>query len=510
MFKFTIGVLLAIVLLTSPLPAQSSTSVAVDLIVYAQAVYYNHTSHIARTSDDKLIIAWTEPGTITQIVASTYDADFEIWSPPVAVSSAPEGENAHKAGIASDDNGNVFAVWQQGGTAAIYFSKFDGNSWSTPVEVSNNDLRNEEPSVIVNSAGTVFVVWNTDTEADGLEWILCSTSSDGGTTWGSQDTLSSADGILGGTSTESGRCFLAAGPNGKVVCSWFEVPDDGADQEIMINQFDGQNWSGEKRVSDNDALGYRYPTAAIDQSENIYVIYRPFSPRQSLVMKKKGWSDSDWPATADTVVAQGFTGYKPFMGVDMDDNLYVVYRADMVADTTGLEQISYVTSGDGGATWSDQARLSREWYDAGYVTLAPNVRAGGVDVLWREGYRPLQEDPDSLSLVYGHIDLIETAINAAQPVIANNFRLEQNYPNPFNPATEIQYEIATPGEYELSVYNLLGQKVVTLFSGNQTTGVHKAIWNGTNQSGLNASSGVYFYKLTGTNLNLTRKMVLMR
>ena len=511
MSKFTIAMLCLIVVISSSLFAQPSPSVAVDLVEYDQAIYYNHTSHIARTSDGLLVIAWTAPGDIRQIVSSTYDAAFETWSPPVAVSSAPSGEDAHKVGIAADDNGNVYAAWHQEGTWAIYFSKFDGNTWSTPVNLSNNDLRNEEVSIIVNSEGKVFVVWNTDSEADGKEWILCVTSSDGGSSWSTPpDTLSSADGIIGGTSAESGRCFLTAGPSGKVVCLWYEVPDDGTDQEIMINQFDGENWAGEVRVSDNDAMGYRYPAAAIDKSENIYVVYRPFSPRQSLVMKKKGWADAEWPATADTVIKQGYEAYKPYMGIDSDDNLYLVFRADMVDDTTDLEQVNYVASIDGGATWTDQVRLSREGYDAGYVTLAPNVRASGVDVLWREGHFPMVEDPDSLSLVYGHIELLGTAIDEMPPVTANSFRLEQNFPNPFNPETEIRYEIASPGYYEITIFDLLGQKVKTLFSGNRNAGIHRVTWNGTNQTGSAVGTGIYFYQLTGADIDLTRKMVLLR
>jgi len=288
MSKFTIAAVFVIVLCISSLSAQTSPSTAVDLVIYAEAVYYNHTSHIARTSDDKLVIAWTAPGDITQIVASTYDADFETWSPPVSVSNAPEGENAHKVGIAADDNGNIYAAWQQGGTWAIYFSKFDGSNWSTPVDISNNGLDNQEVSIIVNSEGAIFVVWNTDGETSGSQWILCKRSSDGGDTWGTADTLSSSDGILKGSSVEKARGYLAAGQNGKVVCSWFEVPEDGVDEEIMINQFDGQNWSGEKLVTDYlDGFDYRYSPPALDKADNIYVVYRPNLSSDPLVMKKK-------------------------------------------------------------------------------------------------------------------------------------------------------------------------------------------------------------------------------
>jgi flagellar hook assembly protein FlgD len=90
------------------------------------------------------------------------------------------------------------------------------------------------------------------------------------------------------------------------------------------------------------------------------------------------------------------------------------------------------------------------------------------------------------------------------------FTLKQNYPNPFNPTTTIDYAIFRAGEYELAVYNLLGQKIRTLLSSQLTAGDYRAQWDGRNETGQKVGSGIYFYRLSGQNLTLTRKMVLMR
>jgi flagellar hook assembly protein FlgD len=90
------------------------------------------------------------------------------------------------------------------------------------------------------------------------------------------------------------------------------------------------------------------------------------------------------------------------------------------------------------------------------------------------------------------------------------FYLAQNYPNPFNPSTTIEYVVSQAGEYELSVYNLLGQKIRTLLSSQLTAGDYRAQWDGRNDTGQKVGSGIYFYRLSGKNLTLTRKMVLMR
>jgi hypothetical protein len=90
------------------------------------------------------------------------------------------------------------------------------------------------------------------------------------------------------------------------------------------------------------------------------------------------------------------------------------------------------------------------------------------------------------------------------------FGLAQNVPNPFNPVTEITYALATDCRVRLEIYNVLGQKVVTLVDEHQKAGYRTARWDGTNAEGVDVSSGVYFYKLEAGVFIETRKMVLLR
>jgi len=86
-----------------------------------------------------------------------------------------------------------------------------------------------------------------------------------------------------------------------------------------------------------------------------------------------------------------------------------------------------------------------------------------------------------------------------------DFKLEQNYPNPFNPTTTIEFSIPKEGKYLLRVYNILGQVVKTLVDKNIEAGYHKLIFDAGE-----LSSGVYFYSLIGTDVNLVKKMIVMR
>ena len=90
------------------------------------------------------------------------------------------------------------------------------------------------------------------------------------------------------------------------------------------------------------------------------------------------------------------------------------------------------------------------------------------------------------------------------------FALQQNYPNPFNSGTVIRFDLPKPGETELSVYNLVGQKVVSLVNGVREAGSYSLRWDGRNDVGQSLASGVYFYRLQAEEQSETRKLLLLR
>ncbi|MGE5352903.1 MAG: T9SS type A sorting domain-containing protein [Acidobacteriota bacterium] len=115
--------------------------------------------------------------------------------------------------------------------------------------------------------------------------------------------------------------------------------------------------------------------------------------------------------------------------------------------------------------------------------------------------------------------LIYTAwINAGKPQLSstwvekesNNpqtFELLQNYPNPFNPETVIKYRVSTPGHVRLSLFNVLGKEVATLFDGDRPQGEFSLK---VNANSLNIESGIYFYRLQAGNYLETKKMTVLK
>ncbi|MFQ6092431.1 MAG: DUF6073 family protein [bacterium] len=94
-----------------------------------------------------------------------------------------------------------------------------------------------------------------------------------------------------------------------------------------------------------------------------------------------------------------------------------------------------------------------------------------------------------------------------------DYALHQCYPNPFNPVTSIQYSVISdqsPPHVTLKIYNLLGQEVRTLVDEPKEPGYYTVTWDGRDEEGDDASSGVYFYRLQAGSFVSTKRMVLIR
>ena len=106
---------------------------------------------------------------------------------------------------------------------------------------------------------------------------------------------------------------------------------------------------------------------------------------------------------------------------------------------------------------------------------------------------------------------VSTAIDPQAPLgLPQSFDLRQNYPNPFNSATAIPFSLPQSGQVELAVYNLAGQKVVTLASGRREAGTHVVRWDSAADDGRPLASGVYLYRLKTGERTATRRLLLLR
>ena len=99
-----------------------------------------------------------------------------------------------------------------------------------------------------------------------------------------------------------------------------------------------------------------------------------------------------------------------------------------------------------------------------------------------------------------------------KPSLPKAFSLGQNYPNPFNPTTTINYAVpeGKTVKVTLKVYDLRGSLVATLVDDEREAGNYSVFWSGTDKTGRQVSSGVYFYRIYAGEYTKTRKMVLLK
>ena len=94
-------------------------------------------------------------------------------------------------------------------------------------------------------------------------------------------------------------------------------------------------------------------------------------------------------------------------------------------------------------------------------------------------------------------------------------RLLPNYPNPFNPETWIPYQLTDSADVSLTIYDVNGQVVRQIELGHQLMGLYTTIdrsiyWDGRNEWGETATSGIYFYTLQAGDFSQTKKMILLK
>ncbi|HLF13319.1 MAG TPA: T9SS type A sorting domain-containing protein [Bacteroidota bacterium] len=98
------------------------------------------------------------------------------------------------------------------------------------------------------------------------------------------------------------------------------------------------------------------------------------------------------------------------------------------------------------------------------------------------------------------------------PLIPDTYFLDQSYPNPFNPSTTIRFQLPADSRVTLTIHDILGRPVVSVYEGIRAEGYHSFEWNAGDRA-----SGSYFYRLTAVNLadpgavySTIRKLILLR
>jgi len=114
-------------------------------------------------------------------------------------------------------------------------------------------------------------------------------------------------------------------------------------------------------------------------------------------------------------------------------------------------------------------------------------------------------DTDRNKLGYIEVELIY-----GSTPLPLDYILFQNYPNPFNPNTSVKFQVPKTSNVTVTIYDMLGQEVRTLFASEVMRGTYSVEWDGMNDAGMQMSSGSYIYRMIAGDYVQSKKMVLLK
>jgi hypothetical protein len=135
------------------------------------------------------------------------------------------------------------------------------------------------------------------------------------------------------------------------------------------------------------------------------------------------------------------------------------------------------------------------------------LRNGKMYTAWRERIRV---DSSNVWASIIDFDNVPVSVKNRTAEVPEPFQLFQNYPNPFNPTTTIKFAITRRTHVRLTIYNVLGNKIIILINREMLAGTHEIIWNAKDAEGIDVSSGLYVCRLEADGYIQTRKILLMR
>jgi hypothetical protein len=177
-------------------------------------------------------------------------------------------------------------------------------------------------------------------------------------------------------------------------------------------------------------------------------------------------------------------------------------------DNMGIDSIFIELSIDNGNSWHEIAKISPA-DEQDYIWNVPvisssqcNIRIQAVDF---DGNRAFDTSDSPFSINYS--SSLENAENEQHPT---KFQVQQNYPNPFNSSTIIRFQIPEATQVKLTIFNMMGQEIVTLLDQKLNAGYHQVKWDGKDRSGKLTCSGIYFYQVEASGKFIIKRLLYIR
>lgn len=445
---------------------------------------FNHAPFMGNIPVEKRI---TNTASIASTITTDTDPNNNSASVEVVVNSTSNNNGGTSGGnTGGTNNGND---WQQvsgfGVGEIVYTMTYSGNfmyagTWGGKIYMSSDNGQNW---TCINEGMNVGFVWSLQVSGN---YIFAATEQGVFKFDGSSWALTSLTGM---------DVHALASHNGIIYAGTWGLG-------VYKSEDNGTTWT-----SINNGLGYilTVQSLTINSSGEIFVgtagggMFRSSNNGESFTKLSCGY---------ELIWALGVTNNNTLFAGSYGDGLYrstdggstfekvslnVPFIYSIVVDANNRVYVTSWASGvfvsaDNGATWTSLGMSG-----VGVSSLMISGDADQVFVGTKEG-------KIFMSSIDGKVTDVEN-----ENSIPTKFELNQNFPNPFNPTTTIRFAVTENGNYSLRVYDILGQEVATLIDGQLNIGNHQVTFDASR-----LASGMYIYKLTGSNVNLTKKMILMK
>ncbi|MDO9390200.1 MAG: Ig-like domain-containing protein [bacterium] len=297
--------------------------------------------------------------------------------------------------------------------------------------------------------------------------------------------------------------------------------------------FDGSDWQLPVTVSTQPMMpfrGYSYKTP-VGNASSLWIMHRRapgYKNETPALQWPQGWRGQVAVSTNDGSDGQNFFGIGAGMTLGKDAYDYSEPPKG-IAGTAGyfkLEDGECAVDlrpelGDG-QTWDfavdcqGQTKLTLtlpvEFPAGTECYLADLSRQVSVNIKDNNTYSFAPEPGETVrefKIIAGKVDYAKAVLGTSFALPAVTL-LAQNRPNPLRDNTSISYQLAADGPVKLAIYNVAGQLVKTIVNHPQMAGRYTVSWNGRDESGRQAATGVYFYRLTANGTSAARTMNLIK
>lgn len=412
--------------------------------------------------------------------------------------------------MVSNDEGGALVAWS-GYNANFYLKIFiaevngDGETVNL-TEITNMELVDEYINgIIPDGQGGAVLYWRGGNFFEGYYSYAARVDSDCDTLW--VRTICDAD-------SNQGTIVSVKLDNDNLIFAWSDKRN-GNDFDLYVQKINLN--TGAEIWQDNGILICGEPgdqiasDIEVDAQGNIYLL----------------WSDTRNGIDNDVYVQKinSANGQKLFLASGLPVAVFNgtdQWHAQMLIDELNNIEIcwedsrflfpdiyaSYFTpSGSLYSGWSVNGDPVTSFYNRQINPIIIDDGSNGVITIWEDGRS--SGKAEILNLYMQRWNQNAGVSGSDDLPIPLTIKLNQNYPNPFNSSTLINFTVPQNGNVKLTIYNSLGQEVKTLKDEVMSAGDYSVQWNGLNESGSLAASGMYFYRLDyGANMKVMKMIML--